>query len=159
MKYINVPQLQSLQKRLGALCAWAICWVMWIYLLIPLVTLTSWMLGDKKLINQMRWFGGYKNLQELMQIYVFTLLVMIVLWLVWITFKLLRKSTNLTKPGKIVTDLELCQFYQVNIDDLNQCRRTNRITVFFNDQGRITQLEPYCMQTLPFGQRTDADDY
>ena len=140
---INVPQLQSLQKRLGALCALAICWVMWIYLLIPLAILTSWMLGEKKLINQMRWFGGYKSLLELMQIYVFTLLVMIVLWLCWIVFKLLRKSTNLTKSGKIVTDLELCQFYQVNIDDLNQCRSTNRITVFFNDQGCITQLEPH----------------
>ena len=36
---INAPHLQSLQKRLGALFAWVICWVMWIYLLVPLVTL------------------------------------------------------------------------------------------------------------------------
>ncbi|MFI3185270.1 MAG: poly-beta-1,6-N-acetyl-D-glucosamine biosynthesis protein PgaD, partial [Methylococcaceae bacterium] len=76
---INTPQLQSLKKRISALFVWAICWVMWIYLLIPLVTLSSWVLGDKKMINEMRWFGGYKSLLELMEIYVATLLVMVAL--------------------------------------------------------------------------------
>jgi poly-beta-1,6-N-acetyl-D-glucosamine biosynthesis protein PgaD len=139
---INAPQLQSVQKRLSALFAWAICWVMWIYLLTPLVTLCSWILGDKKMINQMRWFGGYKSLLELMQIYGFTLLVMIALWLAWIFFKLLRKHSIRTQSYKIVSDLDLCTFYQINTDDLNQCRNANLITVFFNDQGRITELEP-----------------
>ncbi len=140
---INVPQLQSLQKRLGSLCAWAICWIMWIYLLIPLVTLTSWMLGEKKLINQMRWFGGYKSLLELMQLYAFTLLVMIVLWFSWISIKLIRKSSKRTKTQQVVTDTELCEFYQVNADELNQCRNATLTTVFFNDQGHIIRLEPH----------------
>ena len=90
----------------------------------------------------MRWFGGYKSLLELMQIYGFTLLVMIALWLAWIFFKLLRKHSIRTQSYKIVSDLDLCTFYQINTDDLNQCRNANLITVFFNDQGRITELEP-----------------
>ncbi len=139
---INVPQLQSLQKRLGALCAWAICWIMWIYLLVPLVTLTSWMLGDKKLINQMRWFGGYKSLLELMQLYAFTLLIMIILWFGWIAIKLIRKSSKPTKSQQVVTDTELCEFYHVNAEELIPCRNARLITVYFNDQGRIIQLEP-----------------
>ena len=48
---INAPQLQSIQKRLGGFFSWLLCWAMWIYLLVPLVTLTSWVLGDKKMIN------------------------------------------------------------------------------------------------------------
>ncbi len=140
---INTPQLQSLQKRVGALFAWAVCWVMWIYLLVPLVTLSSWVLGDKKMINEMRWFGGYKSLLELMQIYVVTLLAMVTLWLWWISYRMLRSRVMPLAAGKIVNDTELCTFYQVKSDELQQCRDAAMITVYFDDHGHIVHLEPH----------------
>ena len=140
---INAPHLQSLQKRLGALFAWVICWVMWIYLLVPLVTLCSWVLGDKKMINQMRWFGGYKSLLELMEIYAVTLLIMAALWLVWVLYRALRKRSILPAAQKKVNDTELCVFYQVKADELQQCRTASMITVFFDEHGHIVHLEPY----------------
>ncbi len=140
---INAPQLQSLQKRAGALFAWAICWVMWIYLLVPLVTLSSWVLGDKQMINEMRWFGGYKSLLELMEIYIITLLVMLALWLVWICYRRLRSRALLLSAHKIVTDTELCAFYQVKADELQQCRNVSMISVYFDDHGHIVQLDPH----------------
>jgi len=140
---INTPQLQSLQKRVGALFVWVICWVMWIYLLIPLVTLSSWVLGDKKMINEMRWFGGYKSLLELMQIYVVTLLVMVALWVCWIVYRTLRSRATLSAAHKIVNDMELCAFYQVKADELQQCRNAAMITVHFDDLGHIVHLDPH----------------
>ncbi len=140
---INAPQLQSLQKRAGALFVWAVCWVMWIYLLIPLVTLSSWLLGDKKMINEMRWFGGYKSLLELMQIYFITLLVMVALWLCWIFYRMLRSRAVLSSAHKIVSDAELCAFYQVKTDELRQCRSAVTVTVYFDDHGQIVQLAPH----------------
>lgn len=140
---INAPHLQSLQKRLGALFAWVICWVMWIYLLVPLVTLCSWVLGDKKMINQMRWFGGYKSLLELMEIYAVTLLIMAALWLVWVLYRALRKRSILLAAQKKVNDTELCAFYQVKADELQQCRTASMITVFYDENGHIVHLEPH----------------
>ncbi|HEY8038094.1 MAG TPA: poly-beta-1,6-N-acetyl-D-glucosamine biosynthesis protein PgaD [Methylobacter sp.] len=140
---INAPQLQSLQKRAGALFAWAVCWVMWIYLLIPLVTLSSWVLGDRKMINEMRWFGGYKSLLELMQIYVVTLLVMVALWLCWVFYRMLRGRVILSSADKIVSDTELCEFYQVKAEELQQCRDAAMITVYFDDHGHIVHLDPH----------------
>ncbi|MFI3155919.1 MAG: poly-beta-1,6-N-acetyl-D-glucosamine biosynthesis protein PgaD [Methylococcaceae bacterium] len=140
---INTPQLQSLQKRVGALFVWAICWVMWIYLLIPLVTLSSWVMGDKKMINEMRWFGGYKSLLELMEIYFVTLLAMVALWLCWISYRMLRRRAVLPSADKIVSDTELCAFYQVKADELQQCRDAAMITVYFDDHGRIVHLDPH----------------
>jgi biofilm PGA synthesis protein PgaD len=139
---INAPQLQSLKKRAGALFVWAVCWVMWIYLLVPLFTLSSWVLGDKKMINEMRWFGGYKSLLELMQIYVVTLLVMLALWLCWIFYRTLRSRTILPAANKVVNDMELCAFYQVKADELQQCRNASMITVYFDDNGHIVHLNP-----------------
>ena len=138
---INAPQLQSLQKRLGALFAWTISWIMWIYLLVPLVTLSSWLLGDKKVINQMRWFGGYKSLLELLQIYLVTLLIMMGLWLCWICYRLLRKPAKPPSP-KRVTDAEQCLFYQVKANELQQSRNAAMITVYFDAQGHIIKLDP-----------------
>jgi biofilm PGA synthesis protein PgaD len=140
---INAPQLQSLQKRLGALFAWAVCWVMWIYLLVPLVTLSSWLLGDKKMINQMRWFGGYKSLLELMQIYFVTLLIMVALWLCWIFYRSLRGRAILPSAHKIVSDTELRAFYQVKTDELHSCRNAPMITVYFDNHGHIVHLDPH----------------
>jgi poly-beta-1,6-N-acetyl-D-glucosamine biosynthesis protein PgaD len=140
---INAPQLQSLQKRAGALFVWLVCWVMWIYLLIPLVTLSSWVLGDKKMINEMRWFGGYKSLLELMQIYVVTLLVMVALWLCWVLYRTLRSGAALSTTHKIVSDIELCAFYQVKADELQQCRNAAMITVYFDEHGHIVHLDPH----------------
>ncbi len=145
---INAPQLQSLQKRLGALFVWAVCWVMWIYLLIPLVTLSSWVLGDKKMINEMRWFGGYKSLLELMQIYCVTLLVMVVIWLCWVSYRSLRLRATLASAHKIVSDTELCLFYHVKSGELQQCRDAAMITVYFDDHGHIVHLDPHINRQL-----------
>jgi biofilm PGA synthesis protein PgaD len=140
---INAPQLQSLQKRAGALFVWAVCWVMWIYLLVPLVALSNWVLGDRKMINQMRWFGGYKSLLELMEIYFVTLLVMGALWLCWIFYRALRSRAILPSADKIVSDTELCAFYQVRAGELQQCRNASMITVYFDDHGHIVHLDPH----------------
>jgi biofilm PGA synthesis protein PgaD len=139
---IYAPQLQSLQKRIGALFVWVICWAMWVYLLIPLVPLSSWVLGDRKMINEMRWFGGYKSLLQLMEIYVVTLLVMAALWLCWICYRKLRSRIILPSAHKIVNDTELCAFYQVKADELEQCRNVSKITVHFDDHGHIVHLDP-----------------
>ncbi len=145
---INAPQLQSLQKRVGALFVWVICWVMWVYLLIPLVTLGSWVLGDKKYINEMRWFGGYKSLLELMEIYCVTLLVMVALWLCWIVYRFLKSKVVMPSAHKVVSDTELCVFYQVKIDELQQCRDAAMVTVYFDDHGKIIQLDPHIDRTF-----------
>lgn len=137
---INAPQLQSIQKRLGAFFAWLICWAMWIYLLIPLVTLTSWVLGDRKMINEMRWFGGYKSLLELLQIYCITLLIMAGLWIVWVIYRNLLTHSVKKTAKTIVTDEDICEFYQVKNTELQKCRNAKLITVFYDDRGHIVQL-------------------
>ncbi len=143
---INLPQLQSLQKRISGLIVWAVCWLMWIYLLIPLITLSSWLLGDNTLANEMRWFGGYKSLLELLEIYFVTLLALALLWLCWVGFHALRKQAIHPAAYKMVNDVDLCAFYQVQMDELQQCRDAQLTTVYFDDHGQIIHLEPVVLK-------------
>jgi len=138
---INSPQLQSVHKRIGALLVWIVCWLMWIYLLIPLVTLSGWLMGDNSLSNEMRWFGGYKSLLELLEIYVDTLLTLISLWLVWVLYHAHRNQPIIPAALKVVTDADLCGFYQVKDQELAVCRKATQVTVFFDDYGQIVQLQ------------------
>ena len=139
---INSPQLQSLQKRISGMFVWGICWLMWIYLLIPLITLSSWLMGDHTLANEMRWFGGYKSLLELLGIYFVTLLALALLWIVWVSCHVFRKQSNRANKKEAVTVQDLCVYYQVNREELENCRKAQLTTVFFDDQGRIVHLEP-----------------
>jgi|GEM_PF-209265 len=139
---IDHPQLQSLQKRMGALLVWVVCWLMWIYLLVPLVTLGGWLLGDYKMSDEMRWFGGYGSLLQLLKIYVATLLVQALLWLCWVFFRARRSRWFFAAAGKKVDDEQLCAFYHVQPQELEQCRDAHLITVYFDDQGKIVHLEP-----------------
>jgi biofilm PGA synthesis protein PgaD len=139
---INSPQLQSLHKRLSGIIVWVACWFMWIYLLLPLFTLGGWLLGDTQLVTEMRWFGGYKSLLELLQIYVITLMVIVIFWIGWVLSHTFRPQSLLAAANNTVSDQALCQFYQVKNDELQHCRQSSLITVYFDDNGQIVHLEP-----------------
>jgi len=137
---INTPQLQSLQKRLGSLLVWVICWLMWGYFLLPLLALSGWLLGDNSLSNEVRWFGGYKSLLELLEIYFNTLLMLLSGWLFWVVLHARRNLKLIPAALKVVDDADLCAFYQVEMADLLVCRQANTITVYFDEHGQIQKF-------------------
>lgn len=138
---INVPQLQSLPKRLSSFLVTIICWVMWGYLLYPIITVISWVNGDYRVINEMRWFGGYKSLLELLEIYVGTLTILGIVWVVWIALRTLRRQYRLLAATKIVTDEEISIFYHVEKQKIIDFRKQKNITVFFDNDGQIIDLK------------------
>ncbi|MFA5984242.1 MAG: poly-beta-1,6-N-acetyl-D-glucosamine biosynthesis protein PgaD [Methylococcaceae bacterium] len=138
---INYPQLQSLRRRVGGFLLSFVCWLMWAYLLIPLVALGDWFLGGRRMTDEMRWFGGDKSLLELLQIYVATLLVLAVLWMSWVLLNRIRKPTQLMSSFKAYSDVDLCKFYSVEVDQLQKSRQSHWVGVYFDGQGRIIRLE------------------
>ncbi len=142
-KYIiNLPQLQSFSQRLGAIAVWLICWLMWIYLLLPFLTLCGWLLGDHNLTDEMRWFGGYKSLLQLLQIYLITLLVLIGICLAWVIYHFIRQPVLIPAANKVVSDAEIMNFYQVKLQEVRVCRKAQLVTVYFDEQGQVTLLTP-----------------
>ena len=137
---INVPQLQSVSKRLSSLAVTVICWIMWGYLLYPIVTVSNWLRGDYDVINEMRWFGGYKSLLELLEIYLGTLIILGVVWIAWILLRKLRRQRILPAAKKKVTDDEMATFYQVEKEKLVQSREQQNVTVFFDEHGQIVNF-------------------
>lgn len=138
---INVPQLQSLSKRLSSFSVIVICWVMWGYLLYPIITAINWVRGDYDVINEMRWFGGYKSLLDLLEIYVGTLIIIGIGWLVWILLRKLRRQFTLNAAKKRVSDDEVSRFYHVEKEKIQHFRTQQKVTVYFDNDGKIVDLK------------------
>ncbi|WP_054773570.1 poly-beta-1,6-N-acetyl-D-glucosamine biosynthesis protein PgaD, partial [Methylogaea oryzae] len=137
---INVPHLQTFQQRFGAFVVTVTCWLLWLYFLVPIVTLSGWLMGLRQLAKEIRWFGGYKSLMELMELYGEAVLVIVALWLCWTLLTSLRRSPPGQQPPP-VGKAELCQAYAVAPADLDRCQNAQRITVHFDDHGHIVQME------------------
>ena len=138
---INAPQLQSFSKRISGIGITVICWIMWGYLLFPIITLINWLRGDYNVINEMRWFGGYKSLLELMEIYVGTLIILGIVWLFWVLMRKLRRKRVLPAAQKVVTDEEISLFYHVDKNQIGYFQHQQNVTVFFDESGKIIALE------------------
>jgi biofilm PGA synthesis protein PgaD len=138
---INVPHLQSFSKRLSGFALVILCWFMWGYLLYPIITVINWVRGDFSVINEMRWFGGYKSLLELLQIYGFTLMILGATWIAWILLRKLRRQRILPAAQKKVADTEISTFYDVEIEQIHKFREQQNVTVFFDTEGKIIDLK------------------
>jgi len=136
---INKPHLQSKLQRSGAFCVAALSWLLWLYFLLPLLTLSGWLLGVKSLSNEVRWFGGYKTLLELLQMYGGVVVVIALLWIVW---SLLRKVSKppATNATPVVDNQQLCGFFQINAEQLVRGKAAKLVTVSFDDSGHIKSI-------------------
>jgi poly-beta-1,6-N-acetyl-D-glucosamine biosynthesis protein PgaD len=110
-------------------------------MLYPIITVINWVRGDFSVINEMRWFGGYKSLLELLQIYGFTLMILGATWIAWILLRKLRHQRILPAAQKKVADTEISTFYDVEIEQIHKFREQQNVTVFFDTEGKIIDLK------------------
>lgn len=137
---IEMPHLQSLGQRLGSLFVAIACWSLWIYFLIPLVSLSGWLMGVRKFSAEVRWFGGYKSLIDLLEIYGITILGILVVWLLWT----LGRSMSCRRPPRVKHPRNPVQLDAVFITpaiDLEMGKSLKTVTVWFDEQGLMTHTE------------------
>ena len=135
---IELPHLQSLTQRLGSWFVSLACWSLWIYFLVPLVSLSGWLLGVRKFSAEVRWFGGYKSLIDLLQLYGLTILGILLIWTAWTFIR------NLTRPkaptlGEKRLQKEIPDALALSPQDVRDARAIRNLTVHFDEQGIITK--------------------
>ncbi len=135
---INKPELQSLSQKIGSRCVAVLSWLLWLYFLFPLFTLGGWLMGVKSLSDEIRWFGGYKTLLQLLEMYGAIILGIGLFWLCWTLLIALRKERRLPGQSARVSDLQLCERFAIDRHQLQQGRQAKVVTVSFDQTGHIT---------------------
>lgn len=137
---INQPHLQSFQQKCGSAFMALVSWLLWLYFLWPLLTLAGWLMGLKNLSDEIRWFGGYKTLLELLALYGEIVLAIALLWLGWTLLLSWRHAVVAPKRTAPVTDQQLAVAFKVDLAGLRQARTGKKLTVHFDEQAGITAI-------------------
>lgn len=138
---IELPHLQTLSQRVGSWFVSLACWSLWIYFLIPLVSLGGWLMGVRKFSAEVRWFGGYKSLIELLELYGYTILAILLIWTAWTFIRPFLKTsppTRLKSSDKQALRAHLAQ----DPSDIANAQSIRNLTVHFDDQGIIKTTHP-----------------
>ena len=137
---INRPELQSLRQRLGSWFIAVLSWTLWLYFLLPLFTLGGWLLGVKEWSDEIRWFGGYKSLLDLLILYVSIIGVIGLIWLFW-SFCLSWLHTHRTlKTRSAIDTQQLATAFNVDESSLTEARQQQKLTVYFDENAGITSI-------------------
>ncbi|MFM8341441.1 MAG: poly-beta-1,6-N-acetyl-D-glucosamine biosynthesis protein PgaD [Methylomonas sp.] len=137
---INQPHLQSFRQKCGSWFLSVISWLLWLYFLLPLFTLGGWLLGVKSLSDEIRWFGGYKTLLELLELYGEIILVIAIVWAVWSLCLSWLHASKSSKQLPTVNDEQLCASFKVDQKQLIEARALNKVTVCFDDHAGIVDI-------------------
>lgn len=138
---INQPHLQSFRQKCGSAFLSVLSWGLWLYFLLPLVTLGGWLLGVKNLSDEIRWFGGYKTLLELLVMYGETIASIAAIWVVWTLGLFVLHSRRPPAAVVPVDDERMSAAFRVETDALADARRSRKITVHFDDHAIITAID------------------
>ena len=143
---IDLPHLQSFTQRVGSLIVGIACWLLWIYFLVPIVTLAGWLMGVRKFSHEIRWFGGYKSLVGLMELYADTVVIIAVFWLLWTVFTSLRPVLKHQPLNSFEQVQAETQFIESGVS-LSALCFSSSVTVSFDDHGHITGISPVFVVT------------
>jgi hypothetical protein len=87
--------------------------------------------------SEVRWFGGYKSLIELLQIYALTIFSILMVWLLWTWLSTLLKRVTRASSDNTRT-IPMLVIPEVN---LSQAKEWKALTVTFNNLGQIIQAK------------------
>ncbi len=138
---INQPHLQSFRQKLASVLLSVISWLLWLYFLFPLFTLGGWLMGVKHLSDEIRWFGGYKTLLELLELYGVIIVAIGLCWLIWTLGRSWLRAGRRIQPRSVVSDGELCAVFHVDAAKLMQARTQQTVTVHFDEHANILLID------------------
>ena len=138
---INKPYLQSRLQKLGSFCITLISWLLWSYFLLPLITLTGWLMGVKSLSVEVRWFGGYKTLLELLEMYGGIIAGIAVFWIGWTLLRTCWKPLAVSSLPSLLETQKMSESFHISTVQLQQGRLAKLVTVSFDDHGKIIDIK------------------
>ncbi len=138
---INQPHLQSFQQKCASAFLSLLSWLLWLYFLLPLFTLGGWLLGVKSLSDEIRWFGGYKTLLDLLLLYGEIIVVITACWLAWTLYLSWLHADWPPKSFAEVGDRQLCEQFKINNEQLIKGKACNKVTVHFDEHAQITAID------------------
>ena len=138
-KIINDSRLKSPFRYLAEGSVTLALWAIWLYWIMPVVTLFLWAVGVKHLHHLILASGGLLELIRILQGGGYVILVVLTVNLVWINYNyymIFKRLGNRRSRGPKGTDEQVCRFFHVEPKRLEAARK-ERIVHASLDNGKI----------------------
>ncbi len=127
---IERPDLQSRAQRYGYLSVTLICWFLWLYLFVPLLSLVAWALGATLLYRVMLQGLDVAELVDLVTDYGTGILVLSAVYLLWAVTSYLRfRNVDRRSAPVPVDDAALAISHHLRSGELAALRAGRRVVV------------------------------
>jgi len=138
---IETPTLQTLQQRFGSTLATLIFWIVWLYLLLPLLSLAAWYFGFQIFYHHMIVLEGLEGFLQLLKWYTLIFGGLCLSLLIWarINFIRFRNKEKRTRVNAAATE-EVAQYYNQSPDQLTLWRKYKKMTLHINKEGHLTRV-------------------
>jgi biofilm PGA synthesis protein PgaD len=113
-------------------------WMVWLYLVLPLVSLLLWVFGVQLFMDEILAHGGYQALLRELSAYgvvVLVMLVAILLWVVWNVRHYGRHEMRIHQPLS-TADAEISGFAGIPLDTVHNMQQARFVTIAFDERDR-----------------------
>jgi biofilm PGA synthesis protein PgaD len=135
---IERPELQTAVQRVGGITLTLICWAIWVYLVVPLLSLAAWVVGAHTVYTLMLQDLGVDDLVQKASYYGAGILVLVTVYLTWamVSFFRYRNMSRRSAP-EIPTDSSLGATHGLSGLQIQLLRSANRYVVSTEDLERM----------------------
>ncbi|MDZ7668506.1 MAG: poly-beta-1,6-N-acetyl-D-glucosamine biosynthesis protein PgaD [Gammaproteobacteria bacterium] len=140
---IERPDLQTRAQRYGYLSVTFVCWFLWLYLFVPLLSFVAWALGATVIYQAMLQNLDTAALWRLIQSYgtgIVSLAAIYVLW-AFSSYLRFRHADRRGRPPD-ATDQQLAASHRISAEELQTLRSSRRLVVSADQLQRMFSDDP-----------------
>jgi biofilm PGA synthesis protein PgaD len=124
---IERPDLQTLAQRYGYLSFTFAAWFLWLYLVVPMLSLLAWAAGLGIIYQAMIQNLATADLIDMLKVYGMGIGLFLAIYLVWAITSLVRwRNVERRQPAVPVDDASLARSHQLEESQLQAMRRAQR---------------------------------
>ena len=133
---------ESILRLAAEFAATTIFWGVWLYVIMPLVSLLLWFAGVQVFVEQMITLGGYEAFLEKLTTYGLVVFVIMLSTFAWVTWNLRHYGRHNIRTHQFapVTLAETADVAGLDTAAAEQLQRMPRMTLAFDAQNRLLPL-------------------
>lgn len=139
---LNAPDKVSAHTKLGSNIVTIVCWVLYIYLWIPLVTLIAWALGVTHAYDELSFARQLGDIRELLMFYGAIVALLGGGLLLWALKEYLRfRNSTRRRPRMHAAPAELASYSAVHETDVIRWHAMRRMVALHDEYGKVVGVQ------------------
>jgi len=129
---IDKPELESVFKRFVEGSITAALWLIWLYWILPFLTIILWFLGIRIFYHGLFEGGVSTEIIEVFKNGGIAIIIVLLLETIWINYNyrmIFKKRGERRKFAEPATDAELAQYFNIDLETLTDAKKYQRLEV------------------------------